>query len=92
MKISKTLAVCVVCYLLLRFGSAQNTHAQQVDVPAWAQQVVWYQIFPERFRNGDPGNDPQLADIIGSWPHDSNLPYQVSSWTGDWFALQSWER
>ena len=24
----------------------------------WAQKAVWYQIFPERFRNGDPKNDP----------------------------------
>jgi len=32
------------------------------STPDWAQQAVWYQIFPERFRNGDPTNDPQ-----GSW-------------------------
>jgi cyclomaltodextrinase / maltogenic alpha-amylase / neopullulanase len=28
------------------------------DTPAWAQRAVWYQIFPERFRNGDKSNDP----------------------------------
>jgi cyclomaltodextrinase / maltogenic alpha-amylase / neopullulanase len=28
-------------------------------VPAWASDIVYYQIFPERFRNGNPGNDPQ---------------------------------
>ncbi|MFM8654377.1 MAG: hypothetical protein ACKODZ_06575, partial [Verrucomicrobiota bacterium] len=29
-------------------------------VPAkdWPKHAVWYQIFPERFRNGDPKNDP----------------------------------
>jgi cyclomaltodextrinase len=27
-------------------------------VPAWALGATWYQIFPERFRNGDPFNDP----------------------------------
>jgi hypothetical protein len=26
--------------------------------PDWAKNAVWYQIFPERFRNGDPANDP----------------------------------
>jgi hypothetical protein len=26
--------------------------------PDWAKHAVWYQIFPERFRNGDPSNDP----------------------------------
>ncbi|MDT7834210.1 glycoside hydrolase family 13 protein [Aquabacterium sp. OR-4] len=28
-------------------------------VPAWAQQAVYYYVFPERFRNGDRRNDPQ---------------------------------
>ncbi len=26
--------------------------------PAWVAATVWYQIFPERFRNGNPNNDP----------------------------------
>jgi len=26
--------------------------------PAWVASTVWYQIFPERFRNGNPNNDP----------------------------------
>jgi len=32
-----------------------------VDVfraPSWVEGTVWYQIFPERFRNGDAANDP----------------------------------
>ena len=33
--------------------------SQDYAVPAWAQQAVWYYIFPERFRNGDPTNDPK---------------------------------
>jgi len=28
-------------------------------VPAWARDAVYYYIFPERFRNGDPRNDPR---------------------------------
>jgi cyclomaltodextrinase / maltogenic alpha-amylase / neopullulanase len=28
------------------------------ETPEWARHVVWYQIFPERFRDGDPKNDP----------------------------------
>ena len=30
-------------------------------VPQWAKKAVWYQIFPERFRNGDPSNDPKVV-------------------------------
>lgn len=28
-------------------------------VPAWVNDTVWYQIYPERFCNGDTSNDPQ---------------------------------
>jgi glycosidase len=28
-------------------------------VPSWARDVVYYYIFPERFRNGDQRNDPK---------------------------------
>jgi glycosidase len=36
-----------------------TVHAADYAVPAWAQQAVWYYVFPERFRNGDPSNDPR---------------------------------
>ena len=29
------------------------------QVPSWARDAVYYYIFPERFRNGDRGNDPR---------------------------------
>lgn len=28
-------------------------------VPAYARDLVYYYVFPERFRNGDPANDPR---------------------------------
>jgi glycosidase len=31
--------------------------------PSWAHEAVYYQIFPDRFRNGDASNDPQTGDI-----------------------------
>ncbi len=56
------------------------------QAPAWAADVVWYQIFAERFRNGDPGNDPTAADIDGAYPHFVPDGWQVTPWTQDWFA------
>jgi len=29
--------------------------------PVWSRGMVWYQVFPERFANGNPGNDPVQA-------------------------------
>lgn len=33
------------------------------EAPAWLQSAVFYQIFPDRFANGDPSNDPAPEDF-----------------------------
>lgn len=37
----------------------QTIHLADLRVPAWSADIVYYYIFPERFRNGDKANDPQ---------------------------------
>lgn len=37
----------------------QTVYAPDFKVPDWAPDIVYYYIFPERFRNGNKGNDPQ---------------------------------
>ncbi len=37
----------------------QTIHLPELRVPDWSADVVYYYIFPERFRNGDKANDPQ---------------------------------
>lgn len=64
----------------------------EYKAPEWAKKVVWYQIFPERFCNGDPSNDPKVLDIKGSWPHDYTSPWEVHPWTSDWYKLQPYEQ
>jgi cyclomaltodextrinase len=44
-------------------------------VPTWALGRVWYQVFPERFANGEAQNDP---DEFGA----TTLP-----WTAPWFDV-----
>ncbi|MCL4454750.1 MAG: glycoside hydrolase family 13 protein [Deinococcus sp.] len=34
------------------------------SVPDWAVGAVFFQIFPDRFRNGNPDNDPQKGEWI----------------------------
>ncbi|MEW6193648.1 MAG: glycoside hydrolase family 13 protein [Bacteroidota bacterium] len=60
-------------------------------VPQWAKEVVWYQIFPERFLNGDPSNDPKPIDMEGAWPYFTPEGWQIHPWTSDWYKLQPWE-
>lgn len=65
-------------------GALRGSHPQPFTIPGvkrvfqtpeWARHVVWYQIFLDRFRNGDPSNDPQ----------------PVRPWTSDWFEPSEFE-
>ena len=61
------------------------------SVPEWAKKAIWYQIFPERFWNGDKTNDPTLDDMKGAWPYIRPANWQIHPWTSDWYKLQPWE-
>ncbi|MEX2115944.1 MAG: glycoside hydrolase family 13 protein [Bacteroidota bacterium] len=60
----------------------------QPVVPQWAKDAVWYQIFPERFRNGDSSNDPTPGEL--KFP--AARGWKVSPWNSDWYELQPWEQ
>lgn len=47
--------------------------------PAWAMGATWYQIFPERFRNGEPANDPQGPAVFRP------------AWNSNWYEVQPGE-
>ncbi|MGX7198583.1 glycoside hydrolase family 13 protein [Enterococcus nangangensis] len=54
---------------------------QEIDrfkAPAWVKETVWYQIFPERFANGDKSNDPK-----GTLPWGSKAPDRDDFFGGD---------
>lgn len=44
----------------------------------WVKQTVWYQIFPDRFANGNPDNDPE-----GTLPWGSEDPDRENFFGGD---------
>lgn len=50
---------------------------EALETPAWAVGAVWYNIFPERFANGEPRNDQ-------GWPHGTSIP-----WGHDWFEVSA---
>ena len=73
-------------------GDSEGATAESaVTVPDWAQGAVFYQIFPTRFANGDPTNDPTRETL--QRPYD-NVPatWSVTPWTGDWYAEEEWEQ
>jgi glycosidase len=73
----------------------QNKNKPEADkslasVPNWAKEAIWYQIFVERFRNGDPANDPTPADMSGSYPDKIPAKWKITPWGHDWYAHEPW--
>ena len=63
----------------------------QNKLPDWAKGVVWYQIFPERFANGDSLNDPEAEKVF---INDKSIPdnWTITKWISNWFAQSDWEK
>lgn len=70
---------------------AQSSKSTFRQPPKWAADAVWYQIFVERFANGDPKNDPTPADIQASTDFFP-LPekWAVTPWAQDWYRQEPW--
>jgi len=90
MKFLKYPIFFILFYVITSRVNGEQTMKEEF-VPQWAKTVVWYQIFPERFSNGDQGNDPVLHNLKGAWPHDTTSPWQIHPWNSDWYKLQPYE-
>ncbi len=51
----------------------------EVRTPDWAKGAVWYQVFPERFRNGNTTNDPSGSGVF------------LARWNSNWYSVQPGE-
>jgi cyclomaltodextrinase len=91
MKILKPFYLLIVIAVLL-LQCAPNEKSDRTDpgVPEWANEAIWYQIFVERFRNGDTSNDPVYESIQGTFPHEEIDNWTTTPWTHQWGKLDSW--
>lgn len=80
---------CSLIFLFLLIFLPINLFTQD-DFPEWAKGLVWYQIFPERFANGDSLNDPRSEQVF----IDREIPgdWEITKWTSNWFEKSSWEK
>lgn len=60
--------------------------------PDWARDAIWYQVFVERFDNGDSSNDPTQESAHLAWPHEKAPAWSVTSWDHDWYKPDPWVR
>jgi glycosidase len=66
----------------------QTVYRPDFKVPSWAPDIVYYYVFPERFRNGNPANDPKpgvtryhqhTVEVHQRW---TDRPYRPNSGDG----------
>ena len=64
--------------------------ASEIPAKDWPKHAVWYQIFPERFRNGDPKNDPTAE--YSRVPEQVRSQWRITPWTMEWYGMEAWEK
>ena len=78
-----------VAMLSCQITENQDTLSQRKtayeDPPEWAKEAIWYQIYCDRFRNGDPSNDPIPEDLNGAYPGYVPESWEITPWTQDWY-------
>lgn len=81
----------LLLFLIALNSNAQNTTTALNEPPSWAKDVIWYQIFVERFNNGDKTNDPT--------PENMDVPFMkiltpdgwsITPWNQDWYSSEDW--
>jgi len=91
MRSEYNLLYLAVILLFLTPGCRERTEDRRLaNVPEWSKEAIWYQIFVERFRNGDTTNDPTVRDMAGSYPGTFPSSWSVTPWNHDWYEHESW--
>ncbi len=81
-----------ISFLLILISVLSFAQTKFTEAPTWAKKAVWYQIFPERFNNGDKANDPKPHDMEGAWPFFVPNGWTITPWTHDWYKPMPYEK
>ncbi len=60
--------------------------------PTWAKEAIWYQIFVERFRNGNPSNNPSKITCDNALIDPLPDQWAVTPWGHNWYAQEDWAK
>lgn len=67
-----------------------------IEIPLWAADAIWYNVFPERFANGDASND-EPGRYPGKWQRAlprlmREVVARAIPWAQSWFAFTPHEQ
>ncbi len=66
-----------------------DTYQPDFTTPAWAAGATVYQVFPDRFANGDAGNDPSPSNVPGTTGADR---YRFGDVYGNPILAKAWDQ
>ena len=85
------IALILIIFLSMSAFNISQKPSRSQGPPEWSKNVIWYQIFVERFNNGDKSNDPTPATIstpTASFPVPDD--WAITPWTSDWYTQEDW--
>jgi glycosidase len=91
MIMKKPIALFVFITVILNHVWSQDTQTKLNEPPSWSKKVIWYQIFVERFNNGDKSNDPKPENMdVPFMKIKTPAGWSVTPWTYDWYKQEEW--
>lgn len=91
--------ISLICIVLLsslmimceQKPATKNVKSNDKQIPSWAKNAIWYQIFAERFNNGDQFNDPTPESIYAASNYrQTPKNWTVTPWTFNWYKQEAW--
>ncbi len=87
----KRLILCLALACMIQHATSQNEPPKFNEPPAWAKTAIWYQIFVERFNNGDKSNDPKPENMdVPFMKIKTPAGWSLTPWTHDWYSQEDW--
>lgn len=60
------------------------------EPPLWAREAIWYQILVERFRNGNPNNNPTRQTCYNALIDPLPENWKLTPWGYNWYRQEDW--
>jgi cyclomaltodextrinase len=79
-------------FLIFDYYSIAQKPTPFNEPPSWSKNVIWYQIFVERFYNGDKTNDPTPLNMKSASSDPTPKGWNITPWTWDWYKQEDWAK
>ncbi len=92
-KVFFVISIIILISACMNNAIKEENGVLKISTPQWAKEAIWYQIFVERFYNGNPLNDPTPENIFATSNYrQTPVDWSVTPWTHNWYELEEWTK